>query len=221
MTADEQLATDLGDIVTRLANFRAVVLGDSPSNSEQVVPMLVQIDSDLESWARALPFTWRFQVEQCISRDEFYLHCHHKYSGFTIATVWNQYRIARCLANDLLLTCLASSCPATPDCDPILWMEKSDQARELIQEFCTDICVSVSYFLRQVNQARLPKPGVGALEIMWALFVCARMIDIPDQQRAWAIRHLEIIGQQLGVHQALLLANWTRFRSTPDKPRHD
>jgi hypothetical protein len=217
MMPEELLSTELGDIIIRLANFRAAMASKGPFNSDYSVPILLQLDSDLEKWAFALPSSWRYELHTCIPQGDFYTLCYHKYPGFSIATVWNQYRIARCLVNDLLLTYLDSSPAVNSALHPLALLEQSNQIKETIWNACTDICASVPYFLRQMGQNYLQKPGVGALEVMWALFICASMHCLPDEQRLWATKQLDKIGNGMGILQALTLANLTRSKIMPMK----
>src|SRR6201999_1455138 len=87
------------------------------------------------------------------------------------------------------------------------------EAQETIRKLCTDICASVPFFLGQLNQNDPPRPRVGAFEVMWALFVCARMPCIPEEQRLWIIVQLERIGHEMAVRQALPLANLIRSKA--------
>jgi hypothetical protein len=215
MTPDELLSTELGDIMIRLANFRASMAAEDSFGASQPVEILLQMDSDLEEWARALPLSWRHEVHTCVPRDDFYTTFYHKYQGFSIAAVWNQYRIARCLVSDHLLSYLDSSRSANQACDPFVLLKQCDQARTTIRKLCIDICASVPYFLCQRDQNDPPRPGVGALEVMWALFTCARMYCIPEEQRLWAIVQLDKIGHEMAVRLALSLANLIRLKGNP------
>jgi hypothetical protein len=213
MMPDELLSTELGDILIRLANFRAVMASRGPFDVIYSMPILLQLESDLKKWAIALPSSWRYDLHTCIPQGDFYTLYYHKYPGFSIAAVWNQYRIARCLVNDLLLTYLDSSPGTNLALHPLALLEQSDQVKDTIQNVCTDICASVPYFLRQMDQSNHPRPGVGALEVMWPLFTCASMHCIPEEQRLWAIKQLEKIGYGMGILQALTLANLARSKS--------
>jgi hypothetical protein len=213
MTPDELLSTELGDIMIRLANFRAAMATKGSFGSRQCVLILLQMDRDLEKWHLALPSSWMPEIHACIPRDSFYAVFYHKYQGFSIASAWNEYRIARCLVNDLLLSYLDSSRSANQACDPSVSLKQCDEAQETVRKLCTDICASVPYFLGQLNQNDPPRPGVGAHEVMWALFVCARMPCVHEEQRVWVILQLDKIGHEMAVRQALPLANLIRSKA--------
>jgi hypothetical protein len=204
MMPDQLLATKLGDIIIRLANFRASMASKGRFNSGYSVPVLLKLDSDLETWAFNLPSSWRYELHIRNPRGDLYTPYYHKYPGFSIATVWNQYRIARCIVNDILLTYLDSSLSEN---SALTQIECGDQIKETILNVCTDICASVPYFLCQMDENDPPKPGVGALEVMWALFNCASTQCLPDEQRCWAIKQLYNIGHGMGIPQALKLAD--------------
>jgi hypothetical protein len=210
MTPDELLSAELVAIMIRLASLRAAVASEDSFDYNQRVSTLLQMDFELQRWANALPSYWKYEVHACVPRDGFYTFFYHKYPGFSIASAWNQYRIARCLTNDLLLNYLNSSRSKNQVCDPLVVDEQCNEAQETIQKLCVDICASVPYFLHQMNPNDSPRPGVGALEVMWALFICAGMQYIPGEQRAWAIAQLDKIGHEMAVPQALPMANLIR-----------
>ena len=203
MTQDELISTELGDIIVRLTSFQATFTREKPLCPDEAVSTLLQIDSDLERWAFTLPPSWSYETFSCVPRDSFYTNFHYRYPGFSVAVAWNQYRTARCLANDLLLAHLEAPCSGSMVCD----LTQHNQAQETIQKHCIDICASAPYFLRQIDQTDPSKPGVGAFEVMWALDTCARMNCNPATRRLWAIEQLEDIGRDMGIHQALQLAH--------------
>src|ERR1700760_2798917 len=217
MMPAELLSIELGDILIRLADFRAAMAKKGPFDFDYAVPILLQIDADLKNWASALPTSWRYDLHTCIPQTDFYTLQYHKYPGFSIAAVWNQYRMARCLVNSVLLSYLDSSPAAQHALHPSALPEQSVQAKETIQNICTDICASVPYFLLRMDQNNTPRPGVGGLEVMWALFTCANMGCIPEKQRLWATKQLDKIGYEMGVLQALTLANLARSKIVPLK----
>jgi hypothetical protein len=218
MTPDELISTELGDIMIRLANFRAALAIIDSFDTSLSVATLIGLDDDLEAWACALPLSWRPEIQTCVPRHDFYTTSYHIYGGFSIAAVWNQYRIARCLAADQVLSYLDSSHPGNQTRDHFVWIKQSNRARKTIRKLCIDICASVPYFLRPVDHNGNPRPGVGALEVMWALFTCAHMCCIPEEQRLWATMQLDRIGYDMGVRQALSLAKLVRSKGNLSAP---
>jgi hypothetical protein len=210
MTEDELIGTDLGDLIIRLGDFRAAVENGTIPDTDQAMSVLYQMDLDLENWSILLPTSWRYGIHACPPQDGFYTTYYHSYAGFSIAAMWNQYRIARCIVNDLLLTYLDLSYPSDLVFDDSLLPDQSDHLQHNIRAICTDICVSVPYFLRQTSKSDGPRPGIGALEIMWALDSCASMRCVPEEQRIWAVAQLDQIGHEMGVHQALPLARMAK-----------
>ncbi|KAH8799702.1 hypothetical protein F5884DRAFT_114449 [Xylogone sp. PMI_703] len=156
---DGMLSAELGNIISQLANFRAAVVGNASSNFDPFVSTLSQMDFDLEKWVCDLPQSWNFKILRCASRGHFYSKSYHKYPGFSIAVMWNHYRTTRCLVNVLLLTYLNPSCFSNPGCNRTSLRKKYHQAEETIRKLCTDVCLSVPYFLRQRDQDDPPTPG--------------------------------------------------------------
>ena len=196
---DQLITTELWDIISRLANFRAAIAKE-PFNSGYSVPILLQLDSDLETWKVALPSSWRYQLHTSPVQDNVYTTYCHVYPGFSIATTWNQYRVARCLVNELLLD--------------FLDLSHSERIKETIRNVCTDICASVPYFFRRTLHSEARNPGIGAMDVMWPLFICGSMYCLPEEQRLWAVQHLEKIGRGMWINQALTLANLAKSKIT-------
>jgi hypothetical protein len=221
MLPDQLLSTELCDIIVRLANLRAAMASRVPPNSDSSVPILQQLDSDLENWASGLPSYWSYELCTSDTPSKTYTPylCYHKYSGFSIATVWNQYRVARCLVNAQLLSYMESSPAAYTSSLPSTIFKQSERVKEIIRNTCTDICASVPYFFRQTNQNNTQNPGIGAMEVMWALFICADMQCVPEMQRLWAIQQLERIGYRMWIAQALAFADLAKSKITPVKQR--
>jgi hypothetical protein len=102
--------------------------------------------------------------------------------------------------------------------NPSFALKQRNQSRKTIQELCTDICANVPYFFGQNDQNDTAKPGVGAFEVMWALFTCACMHSVPEGQRVWAISLLENIGHGMAVGQALPLVTLIRSETNLFEP---
>lgn len=217
MHHDELLATELGDIVIRLANFQANMATNGPFKVTHAVPILQQLDSDLKDWALALPFSWRYVVHSCNPQENFFTNQYHSYPGFSVAATWNQYRVARCLVSDLMLEHLGSVLASIPSSHLVELPEQPDRVMKRIQNTCADICASLPYFLSQMTPNDLPKPGEGALEVMWALYICGSNKHVSHELRLWAVKQLEKIGREMGVLQALGWADSARSKLSATK----
>jgi hypothetical protein len=205
---DELLTTEISDTIIRVANFRAASVKQSSVHPDDTLAILMQLDHDLQNWVLRLPSSWRYETQRCNPQDRVQMDFYHDYPGFSIASVWNQYRIARCLVNNDILTTMNELSVANMAFRTPALMEQYYQAQKTIQDLCTDIYASTAYFLGRIDQSNPQKPGVGVLEIMWSLYVCARMTQsISREQCFWAIRQLEAIGHEMGVRQAISLAN--------------
>lgn len=207
MTANELICDDLCNILIRLANVRASIANEDCLKSQHSMSSLAHIDSDLERWASAVPPSWALTTAPCVSGEYFYRSNYHRYPSAWISFTWTEYRVARCIVNDLLLSYFYLTVFTGTTNDAPIMFEQQKQARAKIAKICDDICDSVPYLLGYVDQSHPPKPGSGAIHAMWALFVCACMQYIPQTQRTWAINQLERIGHEMGVHQTLPLAD--------------
>jgi hypothetical protein len=197
MLPDQLITTELWDTIERLANFRAT---KESFSSDSSLAILLQLDSDLEKWSLSVPLAWRYKIHTNPAQDNIYTSCYHIYPGFSVATTWNQYRVARCLVNELLLERLDSPHP--------------ERIKETTRNICNEICASVPYFFRRTLRSDTQNPGIGAMDIMWSLFVCGSMHCLPDTQRLWAIKQLENIGRRMWINQALTWANLAKSKIT-------
>jgi hypothetical protein len=209
LVQDELLATELGDILAQLANFRAA--SQVPLDTNNRLPILRQLNSQLTSWVTRLPSSWRYQDLVCVPGGSFLGRNYHKYPSFTIAATWNQYRVARCLANEMLLAYLEAS--MTKDSNFNISLGGTKGVKDCINTLCNDICASVPYFLGQSLQNDAQQPSVGALEIMWGLYTCSNQLSLSKEQRNWALGQLDMIGHGMGVLQAAGLASMARSNS--------
>lgn len=203
MSSDELLTTELGDIMFRLANFRASILQGEKSNVANPLPVLLKLEADLNGWASALPPSWIYNVRPCIPQGSFFTNFYHTYSDRSVAVAWNQYRIFLCLVGDMLLEFMGSQATMRSNA-------QSSRVRSMVLNVCTDICSTVPYFLRQVNQSDIQRPGEGTLEVMWALYTCATMPCLPTEQKDWVIAQLDNFGNMMGIGYASKLARAAR-----------
>jgi hypothetical protein len=199
MTPDQLITTVLWDIVERLANLRGAI-AEKAFSPDHLVPVLLQLDTELENWRLALPSSWGYQLRSSPIQNNSYTHSYHDFPSFSKATTWNQYRVARCLVNELLLDHLDSS--------------HSERIKATIRSLCTDICASVPYFFRQTLQHTSQNPGIGAIDITWSLFFCGSTPCLPEKQRLWAVEQLEKIGGGGWISQALTFANLAKSKIT-------
>jgi hypothetical protein len=206
MSPDELLSSDLWDIIALLANLRGKMSLEQSTNVGSYMQPLQQLDCELQGWASRLPPSWRYHIRERNFKHEVYPSHYSQYLGHTIATVWNHYRVARCLIQLTHLEYLQRY-PGVDTGLQTLNLGQSTELESIIQMLCNDICATVPYFLQQTDQQGDSKPGIGAFEVVWPLFFCASITCLPSEQRLWARRKLYEIGSDMGIPMARQLAD--------------
>lgn len=206
MTPDELHTSRLSDMMTRLADIRASAAGKGDFKSKEFASLLLGMERDLESWTQELPQGWKFVTHDCSRNENVYENSYISYTSPSIAAAWNDYRTLRCIVNDIMLTHIDSIRLENASQHGADLLKERQRAIDTIKRCCTETCLSTPFVLGRFEDSRRPKTGAGDLQMMWALFVCSCMHCIPEAQRIWAVKQLESIGHQMGIHQALPLA---------------
>ncbi|KAH8699043.1 putative C6 finger domain protein [Talaromyces proteolyticus] len=134
---------------------------------------------------------------------------YHIYSSWGVTNVWNVYRYARILINEVILNQLRLM-TTHPDADPPTQDLKDLCYRSccLVRSLADDICASVPCLLQLVGSSdQLVKSSAGGLTILFPLFI-AGGVDGPEHPKCrWAQECFRIVGRALGIDQALTLAD--------------
>ena len=200
----------LFQIVGRLCALRAAVDRDN-NNDIRVVTLANFVDSDLEDWKNNLPPAFSYAIKQSASTEHVFSDTYHVYSSTWVSSVWNVYRCARILTQQVITTWLSRNSLPSPALD-------ESQRREsnfLLANLACDICASAPSILGASNSSicssRPPRAAAG-LSLLWPLYLVATM----EQQRAgmcaWIITRLEYIGRVMGIRQAESVANVLKSR---------
>jgi hypothetical protein len=199
MSPDELLYHSLCSIQGEFINLRASMEEQRTIKAEYVLRSLVKIDSELETWASCLPVSWAYSTLPCIPGENFYSTTFYMHSNYRNATIWNEYCTTRLLVNDLLLNSLDHCLLTRSKCEERIF--------HTLQRVCNDVCANAPYFLGRVKGLPMFDRSLGGYYFLWSLFICACMPRISDYQRSWATKQLKIIGHEMGINLALLLAD--------------
>jgi hypothetical protein len=206
MAPDELLSSELWDIIALLADLQGKMTIEQPTDKGSYMQSLEELDHSLKGWASRLPPSWRFNQKQDIKTE--FDPCHYStYPSHTIATVWNHYRIARCLIQITRLDYLHKHAGVDTGLPTPNQSEQITELESTTQTLCNDICATVPYFLQQTDEQGDSKPGIGAFEVVWPLFFCASITSLSSEQRLWARRKLYEIGSDMGIPMARQLAD--------------
>ncbi|KAL1843698.1 hypothetical protein VTJ49DRAFT_398 [Mycothermus thermophilus] len=194
-----------------------------PSTTDMILQAL-EIDEDLEAWEARQTGLWAV-VEERVSDDTFFPPqavldgCYHVYDNTYIARVWNHYRWARILVNQLLLESVdrfplssASLIPPT----------RQHRSLACIARLARDTLVSVPTHYRHPSLREEHWPyfdktkwgaSIGVAGIPTLLFevkVAGCAPGVPMRHRAWALEIIETVYKKTGMFQARMLAEFLR-----------
>lgn len=208
-------------IIGKLSNFRADLLAKSFNNEGEIIAAASAIEADLIAWLAALPPDFNYETltkspydflfqERCrgiAAYDDQY----HVYPNLWVCSTWNQYRCARIIVSEIMLSHIrqmSDSSSLRSLSDEIRLHCKS--LRSTIQRLSVDICRSVPFHLgahQKDTPPNFPPPEsyIGGLMLLWPLFLAGVVENPSHSQRRWVVSCLRMIGNTMGLDQALAL----------------
>ncbi|KAJ5259420.1 hypothetical protein N7478_012401 [Penicillium angulare] len=208
-------------IVGRLSNLRADIISGVITDDQQIISMASAIEAELISWLAALPagftyethtksrFDYGFQ-ERCRGLAP-YEDQYHVYPDLWAFNTWNQYRCARILASEIILTHIRQM----SDSSSLKSMSEEFQLhcktlRANIRRLAVDICRSVPYALgvhKPEFDPTLPPPDsyLGGMVLLWPLYMAGTAENATHPLRRWVVQCLRMVGFTYGLDQALAL----------------
>lgn len=195
MVPERQLFT----IVGRLCALRATV---GPNSSDIAIVTLANfIDSDLEDWKNSLPPLFSYSVKQSANTEYVFSDTYHVYNGTWATGVWNLYRSARILNQQVITTWLSRNSMA----DPALDESQRCRSEGLLASLAYDVCASAPFILGTSHSSMYSSPPMrarAAISLVWPFYLVATMEQRFTGMRAWIITRLELIGRLMGIKQA-------------------
>jgi hypothetical protein len=219
-------SAELIKVIARFVQLSALVRSqphiDGHPETAALIREALEINRDLEAWEGRQEGIWTV-VEERAAADGFFPPdavldgCYHVYDNTYIARVWNHYRWAHTLVNQLLLESVArfptSSAPLIPP---------DQQIRSLarIRQLARDILVSVPTHYRHprlqpVHWDCFDKTKRGAViglagvpTLLFGVKVAGCAPGVPARYRAWALDMLETAYRDTGMFQAKALAGF-------------
>jgi hypothetical protein len=220
-SAEEQINSNLSEIVINFTNLRASMAGFRDfSNSAAIVSAALQIDSDLAAWATECPLHYVYNTITMKERSEsVFADYYHVYPNIWIATTWNHYRSIRMLVNELILEHLShlnqnQFVYQDPGQDfSILYENRMLFSKSVLVQMTQDICASVPYYLNYQDPGRTDDPinnppkAAGGNLLLWPLYTAAVTEVVSDVMRSWVVGRLKAIAEIMGIRQATALAH--------------
>jgi hypothetical protein len=223
-------ANRLTEIAQTLASIRATIKTSGIKHISTISSMLLPVDDMLQNWRDQLPPSWVPRPDPSCLSPECALHAHIErgpsdvYPDLWIASIWNNYRAARIIIHETLL----SSSMVCKSTIPVAGGQITNHSIVILREMSAEICRSVEYHLRpaiisspydaSIQQRRMI-PG-GHL-LIWPLFMAGKLPTTNSKYRFWISDLLSQIGISLGIRLAMSLSetlrqdtNWMTFSET-------
>ncbi|KAJ5788962.1 transcriptional regulator family: Fungal Specific TF [Penicillium psychrosexuale] len=198
-------------IIGKLSNLRADICANM-YNEQEIISAASAIEASLIAWLAALPPEFNYTTHRLRGITP-YDDQYHMYSSAWVCHSWNQYRSARIIVSEIILSRvrrLSDSSSMTS-----LSEELRIQCRTLrstIRRLAVDICRSVpfhfiGYQVDRVSSLPPPEHYVAGLMLLWHLFVAGVVENPQHRLRRWVVKCLQMIGNTMGIDQALAVAD--------------
>lgn len=236
--AKDHILDQLGSMVIKLADFCADVKEGHFDKPVEIVQMALSIDAAFVSLLIIAPSTWSYTIAKVPTAHDASPSPHiwgtsyHIYESIAASSMWNNYRCARILIQELILDTLNSISPSTER--EIAFPQRHAlelQCRQTALRLVEDICASVPFSLgsemememtsdKSAGAAAANSPpcasfaisGSGGLTLMWPLLVAANSGVAPKDLRDWIAGCLDKIGHSMGINQALAMSKLLQDR---------
>jgi len=212
-------ASELGKLVARFVQISAFVrrhvLSENNPKTSYILRQLARLDQDLRAWESsvAAEAEWLFKRvrDYSLPRQAVFDGEYHVYNDLWTARLWNHYRWARVLTNQLMLDFVNRYPLASL---PILSVAQQSDCYETIRRIARDTLVSVpSHWRHPLLPQEHPIPvekagtaGSGAAGIPPVLFqvkVAACAPGVPLEYWEWAVDFVQCVWGDMGMMHAL------------------
>lgn len=198
---------DLLKIIASLCTLRKD-RKEQKKDTSTILGLAASIDVNLADWVNDLPWEYSYITRTKGRAEDLFCGYYYVYKSARKAVIWNTYRCARILVNEIILLTLA------PDWTPqALDIEQCRASQALINQLSIEICASVSFHLwgdySKRSSGYTPRAAAGHA-LLWPLYLVGAFGQ-PNPMRNWVIAQLDKIGNLMGIQQATSLANLLRM----------
>ncbi|PTB34956.1 hypothetical protein M441DRAFT_32368 [Trichoderma asperellum CBS 433.97] len=234
---DDQIIDQLFIAITRLTDFCANIKNRHIVEPKEIIGTALKIDAELVSLMISVPPLWRYDTVKVPMLDgkpitqAFWGNSYHIYHSIYASSMWNNYRSARIIIQELIINAVKDLESITND--NIGYPQRSNltnQARQTCLQLVEDICASVPYNLGMeiedsghlgssapgasvghgldigATLSSFQITGAGGLTIMWPLLVAGNSPIACGDLRKWIAICLDKIGHSMGINQALAMS---------------
>lgn len=220
----ERPAVALIHICARFASINAAVRTtayiDRHDATADVMRQILAIDDDLEAWQTSQQGKWLYEThtDPSLPPEAVFQQTYHRYSDVWTSRIWNHWRWARLLTNQMLLE-FVERYPVSAA--SVLSLAQQQRCYETIRRTAIDVLTSAPthYKHPRLTYRHLDAiqthggAGAGAVGIphlMFHLHVAACAPGVPLEVWAWAVDLMETAWGELGMLHAKSLAELSK-----------
>ncbi|KAN0079557.1 hypothetical protein V8E54_004771 [Elaphomyces granulatus] len=211
----------LTHLIVKLVNFRANVKNQVLTDSTEILSVAHELDLELTTWAHNLSPSWSYQTVTC--RDNCFFRVsecdklrpyngrYHVYRDLWMCNIWNNYRYARILANEIILNQLQSQASRSKTLSySRVFRDHCRSVRDAAREVAEDICYTVPRQLGVENDETQcpswPQSSIGGFTLLWPLYIATRIDGHLHPLSRWVADCFRVIARTMGIDQAVALA---------------
>lgn len=224
MPEDELPAVRLIHVLSRFAGLSATVRHtayvDGREATAEMMRQLLSVDEAMEGWALAQVGKWVYEthVDPLLPPAAVFRGTYHRYADVWTSRIWNHFRWARLLINQMLLEFVGAYPMSAAG---VLSVARQERVHETITRLAIDVLTSVPTHYKHplLTWEQLDKiqthggAGAGAVGIphlMFHLQVAACAPGVPYEVWKWAVGLMETAWAELGMLHAKSLAEVSR-----------
>lgn len=213
----------LTHIIVKLVNLRADIQNQVLTDTAKILSISHELDLELTNWALNLSPGWSYQTVTCRDNSFFrisecdklrpYNGRYHIYRDLWACNIWNNYRYARILVNEIILLQLQSQASrSTALSYSSVFQDHCRSVRDAAREVAADICYTVPYQLGIIpleNDAPQnpsgPQSSIGGFTLLWPLYVASVIDGSLHPLNRWVTDCFRVIARTMGIDQAVAL----------------
>lgn len=235
MPPEDVPASELGSLIARFIELsskaRFSILRDGKPTTTAMIKNLIDMDDEFEQWEDSLDGYWLYKVEHgphlppaAVFEGEY-----HDYYDMWVARIWNYYRWARILVNQMILD-LAAKNPTSSH--SLINLAATKDRLDTVRLLSRDILASTpSHWRHPLLGDKTPLPvqqqggaGAGAAGIPVLLFhlkVAGCAPGVPLEYWQWSYGVIECIWGDMGMqHAKSMMDAMAVHRAEADKPEN-
>lgn len=204
-------------ILARFCMLRKAVFDtdhDMRYTQDEARSLAYSIDAEFADWANCLPWEYAYMTRTNENSEDTVFDHYHVYKGFWIAGVWNLYRCARILTNEIIMKILSIQIHSTSKAAQFKAMYR--KSVDVASQLSSDIRASIPFYFGKGfssnGSSNIPMAAAGHA-VLWPLFVVCTFPESSSSTQDWAIKQLQKVSDLKGIKQATSLANILRNKT--------